>query len=77
MLEHDAPVGSVCPFSFVPKTDRQTEAERLFLRQSSGGHLSTSPRPVCEGDGRGDCTPKASTTLLKLLGDLGVVLAKG
>lgn len=59
------------------QTDRQTEAERLFLRQSSGGHLSTSPRPVCEGDGRGDCTPKKSTTLLKLLGDLGVVLAKG
>lgn len=32
-LGQDAPVGSVCPFSFVPKTDRQTEAERLFLRQ--------------------------------------------
>lgn len=76
MLEQDAPVGSVCPFSFVPKKDRQTEAERLFLRQSSGGHLSTSPRPVCEGEGPGDYTPKTSTTL-KHLRDLRVVIAKG
>lgn len=40
------------------QTDRQTEAETVSETKAVAGHLPTSPRPVCKGEGPGDVYTK-------------------